>query len=115
MFANIFLQAAQPGGQYGSLFIMIGMIVVMYFFMIRPQQKKAKDQKSFAESLVNGEKVVMTSGIHGRITRANDDGTLSVEVDRNTTLMVERQAVSMEMTKAYQKRQGVADAPKVVA
>ncbi|HLU16519.1 MAG TPA: preprotein translocase subunit YajC [Edaphocola sp.] len=116
MLTNILLQAgAQPGGGMGSLFIMLAMIVVMYFFMIRPQQKRAKEQKAFAESLVAGEKVVTSSGIHGKILRANDDGTLLLEIDRNTNIVIERQAVSMEMTKAFQKRAGVADAPKVVA
>ncbi|HRP89399.1 MAG TPA: preprotein translocase subunit YajC [Edaphocola sp.] len=105
MFTNVLLQgAAAPGGGSAGLFIMIGMIVVMYFFMIRPQQKKAKEQRAFADSLGTGEKIVTTSGIHGRITRTNDDGTLALEIDRNTTITVERQAVSMEMTQAYNKR-----------
>ncbi|MBX9448559.1 MAG: preprotein translocase subunit YajC [Taibaiella sp.] len=45
------------------------MIVIMYFFMIRPQQKKAKDAKKFQESINTSEKVVTTSGIHGRVVR----------------------------------------------
>lgn len=114
MLTNILLQA-QPGGGMGSLFIMIGMIVVMYFFMIRPQQKRAKEQKAFAESLAQGEKVVTSSGIHGKITRVNEDGTLSLEIDRNTTVIVERQAVSMEMTTAFNKRTGAASTPTVVS
>lgn len=115
MITNVLLQApAAPGGGFMPIF-MIGMIVVMYFFMIRPQQKKAKEQKLFAEKLVAGEKVVMTSGIHGRITRTNDDGTLTVEIDRNTNIVVERQAVSMEMTNAFQKRAGLDTTAKVVS
>lgn len=113
MITNILLQA-QPGGAFMPVF-MIGMIVVMYFFMIRPQQKKAKEQKLFAEKLVAGEKVVMTSGIHGRITRTNDDGTLTIEIDRNTNITVERQAVSMEMTNAHLKKTGADTTAKVVS
>ena len=82
------------------------MIALMYFFMIRPQQKRAKEQKKFADSMTSGERIVMTSGIHGRIVRSNDDGTLVVEIDRNTNITIERQAVSMEMTVAHQKRGG---------
>lgn len=116
MFTNILLQAgAQPGGGMGSLFIMVGMIVVMYFFMIRPQQKRAKEQKAFAEKMTTGEKVVTNSGIHGRITRENADGTLSLEIDKNTTITIERQSVSMEMTQAFNKRNGVANTPTVVS
>ncbi|MCY1532945.1 preprotein translocase, YajC subunit [compost metagenome] len=114
MITNVLLQAQQPGGAFMPIF-MIGMIVVMYFFMIRPQQKKAKEQKLFAEKLVAGEKVVMTSGIHGRIVRTNDDGTLTIEIDRNTNITVERQAVSMEMTNAYLKKTGADTTAKVVS
>lgn len=104
-FASIMLQA-QPGGGAMMPIMLVGMIVVMYFFMIRPQQKRAKEQKKFAESMTTGEKVITTSGIHGRIVRTNDDGTIALEIDRNTTITVERQSISMEMTMAYQKKQG---------
>lgn len=106
-FASIMLQAAQPGGGAMMPIMLVGMIVVMYFFMIRPQQKRAKEQKKFAESMTTGEKIITTSGIHGRIVRTNEDGTLSIEIDRNTTITVERQSVSMEMTLAYQKKNGL--------
>ena len=87
-----------------SLFIMVGMIVVMYFFMIRPQAKKAKEQKKFADSITSGEKIVTTAGIHGTINRVNEDGTLQIEVGRGTFMTIERSAVSMELTNAYKKK-----------
>ncbi|MFT4062495.1 MAG: preprotein translocase subunit YajC [Edaphocola sp.] len=107
---HIMLQAGTPGGAGMGMttFLMIGMIVVMYFFMIRPQQKKAKEQKKFSDSMATGEKIVTTSGIHGRIVRSNDDGTVVVEIDRNTNITIERQAISMEMTMALQKKLGTA-------
>ncbi len=103
---SILLQAGSPasGGGFTFPLMMVGMIVVMYFFMIRPQQKRAKEQKKFAESTGTGDRVVTTSGIHGRIVRTNDDGTMVLEIDRNTNVTVERQAISMEMTAAYNKR-----------
>ena len=98
---NVMLQAAAPaGGGMMSIFLMVGMFVVMYFFMIRPQSKRAKEQKSFADSIVSGENVVTTAGIHGRINRANEDGTLQLEISRGTFMTIERSAVSMEMTNA---------------
>jgi preprotein translocase subunit YajC len=103
-FVNLILQAAPGGGGAMMPIMLVGMIAVMYFFMIRPQQKRAKEQKKFAESMNTGDKIVTSSGIHGRITRANEDGTLMIEVDRNTSLTMERSAVSMELTMAYQKR-----------
>lgn len=90
--------------------MLIGMIVVMYFFMIRPQQKRAKEQKKFAESMNTGDKIITTSGIHGRIVRSNEDGSIAIEVDRNTVITIERQSISMEMTMAYQKKHGQAAA-----
>jgi preprotein translocase subunit YajC len=102
---TIMLQAAPAaGGGMMPIFLMVGMFVVMYFFMIRPQAKKAKDQKKFADSMNVGEQVVTTAGIHGRINKANDDGTLQLEISRSTFMTIERSAVSMEMTAAYRKK-----------
>jgi preprotein translocase subunit YajC len=104
-FGTVMLQApAQPGGGMMPIFLMVGMFVVMYFFMIRPQAKRAKDQKKFGDSLVTDEKVVTTAGIHGRINRANEDGTLKIEISHNTFMTIERSAVSMEMTQAARKK-----------
>jgi preprotein translocase subunit YajC len=110
--ATILLQAqgAQPGG-FGFPIMMLGMVVVMYFFMIRPQQKRAKEAKKFAETIGVGEQVITTSGIHGRITRENEDGTLKLEVSNNIFLTIERSAVSMELTAAARKKNGTAAAP----
>lgn len=77
-------------------FILI--IVVFYFFMIRPQSKKAKDQQKFKESLKKGDRVVTIGGIHGRIIDVRDT-TMIVEVGTGVKLEVEKSAVSMELTK----------------
>jgi len=103
--ATVMLQAApQPGGGMMPIFLMVGMFVVMYFFMIRPQAKKAKEQKKFSDSITSGEQVVTTAGIHARINRVNEDGTLQLEISRGTFMTVERSAVSMEMTTAARKK-----------
>ena len=100
-----FLQAG--GNPTFSVLLMVGMVVVMYFFMIRPQSKRAKEQKRFGESIGSGEQIVTTSGIHGRINRVNEDGTLQIEISRGTFITMERSAVSMEMTNAQRKRIGM--------
>ncbi|RYD51150.1 MAG: preprotein translocase subunit YajC [Sphingobacteriales bacterium] len=89
-----------------QLLMMLGMAAVMYFFMIRPQSRRAKEQKKFAETMGTGETVVTTAGIHGRIQKMNEDGTVDVEVARNTIMRMERNAISMEMTSALHKRTG---------
>ena len=99
----------QPGGGLMPFFF-IGMIVIMYFFMIRPQAKKQKEQKKFAESITAGEQIVTIAGIHGRISRVNEDGTLQIEISRGTFMTIERSAVSMEMTQAARKKAGTATA-----
>jgi len=113
MFVNLtVLLQAQPSAM-PSLFIMIGMIVVMYFFMIRPQAKRAKEAKKFAEGTNVGDKIVTTAGIHATINRINDDGTLKIEVGNNSFMTIERSAVSMEMTAAARKKaEGVPVATK---
>ena len=103
---SVLLQAGPAGGGSFSILFMVGMIAVMYFFMIRPQAKRAKEQKKFGESISVGEDIVTTAGIHGRIQRANENGTLQIEISRNTYMTIERSAVSMEMTTAFRKKNG---------
>ena len=100
---QILLQAPQGGGTF-QLVMLGGIILVFWFFMIRPQAKKAKEQKKFSESIQAGEDIVTTSGIHGKINRVNDDGTLKVEVANNTFMTFERAAVSMELSTAARKK-----------
>lgn len=101
---TVLLQGAPAGFGGVQLFIMVGMVVVMYFFMIRPQAKRAKEQKKFAESIASGEKVITSAGIHGTINRVNEDGTLQLEIGRGMFITIERSAVSMELTNAARKK-----------
>jgi len=79
--------------------MMVLMFGILYFFMIRPQQKKAKDQKKFAEEIKKGDYVVTIGGLHGRIAEVEDD-TIIVEVERGARIKFSKSAVSMESTKA---------------
>ncbi len=101
--ATIMLQAA-GGNPTISIVMMVGMVVVMYFFMIRPQAKRSKEQKAFSESINTGEKVITTAGIHGTINRINEDGTIQLEIARGTFIIIDRSAVSMEMTTTHRKK-----------
>lgn len=77
--------------------IMGALIVVFYLFFIRPQQKKAKEGKSFLENLKAGDKVVSVGGIHGRILK--EEGTaFIVEIDKNVKVRLEKSAISVDMT-----------------
>lgn len=101
---TILLQAAGGGSSMVSLFMMVGMVAVMYFFLIRPQAKRAKEQKKFESGIATGEKVITTSGIHGVINRVNEDGTLQLEIGRAMFITIERSAVSMELTNSARKK-----------
>ncbi len=98
--AMVFLmmgQGASGGG--GFQFIFIGlMILVFYMFMIRPQAKKAKQQKSFLANLQKGDKIVTIAGIHCTINKVNDDSTLIVETSPGSYNKIEKSAISMEWT-----------------
>ena len=97
MIATILLQA---GSGFGTQqLIMFGLIaVVFYFFMIRPQVKKQKDQKKYVNELKKVDKVVTTAGIHGRILDVNET-TFLVEID-NGKIRFDKSAISLEASKA---------------
>ena len=75
------------------------MFVVIYFFMIAPQMRRAKQEKKFAAELKRGDRVITKSGIHGKIVEISDkDGTCIVETSAGR-IRFERSAISMEMSK----------------
>ena len=87
---NMAQGSAQGGSSSFSLFFMGAMILVFWLFMIRPQAKKAKQQKTFITDLKKGDKVVTIAGIHGSINKVNEDGTLSLEVSPGSYLKIEK-------------------------
>jgi len=95
--------SSSSSGNISTLVFFVAIFVVMYFFMIRPQSKKAKDQKNFLENLQKGDKIVTVAGMHGRISKLNENGTMEVEIDTNTKIIMERSGISMEYTKALQQ------------
>jgi preprotein translocase subunit YajC len=72
------------------------MILVFWLFMIRPQAKKARQQKDFINNLQKGDKVVSIAGIHGVVNKVNDDGTLQLETSPGSTIKIEKSAISLE-------------------
>lgn len=102
---GIFLQAPQGGlgGGSGQLIFLGLMVLVFWFFMIRPQAKKAKQQKTFISDLKKGDKVVTIAGIHGTINKVNEDSTISLEVSPGSYLKIEKSTISMEMSAGLNK------------
>ena len=78
------------------------MFVVIYFFMIRPQQKKAKQEKEFGSALKVGDKIITKRGLHGKVSELADT-TVVIET-MSGKLKMERSAISMEMSAALAKK-----------
>jgi preprotein translocase subunit YajC len=89
-------------GQLSQFAPFLLMFVVIYFFMIRPQQKRAKAEKEFESSLKVGDKIITKSGLHGKITELAET-TVVVET-MSGKLKMERSAISMEMSAALNKK-----------
>jgi preprotein translocase subunit YajC len=98
---NILLQTPDAG-MLPQLLMFGAIILVFYFFMIRPQQKKMRDQKKFREELTKGMTVVTIGGLHGKLV-AIDDETITLEVDKGIRLTFDKASVSMEATTRVQK------------
>jgi preprotein translocase subunit YajC len=96
--------APEPGNPMFSLFMLGGIIIVFWFFMIRPQAKKAKEEKKFVDNLQKGDKVVTGAGIHGTVNKINEDNTLQLEVSPGVYLKIERQAVNLGMSMVVNKK-----------
>lgn len=98
MIATILLQAA--GGFDPRQLIVFGLIIVVfYFFMIRPQVKKQKDQKNFVGELKKGDKVVTTAGMHGKIAEVAD-ATFLIETEGGGKIRFNKSAISLDDSKA---------------
>ena len=89
-------------GQLSQFAPFLLMFVVIYFFMIRPQQKRAKAEKEFENSLKIGDKIITKSGLHGKIAELAET-TVVVET-MSGKLKMERSAISMEMSAALNKK-----------
>ncbi|MBB1193837.1 preprotein translocase subunit YajC [Flavobacterium sp. SOK18b] len=86
----------------GQLPLFLLMFVVIYFFMIRPQQKRAKNEKTFESSLKVGDKIITKSGLHGKVAELAET-TVVIET-MSGKLKMERSAISMEMSAALVKK-----------
>ena len=85
-------------GQLGQFLPFLLMFVVIYFFMIRPQQKNIKQEKEFEAGLKVGDKIITKSGFHGKIAELTE--TTAVIETMSGKLKMERSAISMEMSAA---------------
>lgn len=101
MLYSLFLQTPAAGGAgFGleQLILFGGIGLVFYFFMIRPQQKKQKEQKKYISEIKKGDAVVTIGGLHGKVYAVADD-TITIEVDKGTKLTFAKSSISLEASK----------------
>lgn len=101
-FLNVlFLQSVDNAGILNLVFI-AAIFVVFYFFLIRPQSKRQKEQKNFLEELAKGDEVVTAGGIIGKITKIEDD-IITLEIGSKSYVRVIKSVVSKDMTEGLSK------------
>jgi len=93
----MFLQSSGSG--MFQMILFAGILLVFYFFIIRPQAKKQKEQTKFLSSLEKGKDVVTSSGIIGKINKIEDD-IIYLQIDPKTFIKIVKSAVSKEMTES---------------
>lgn len=103
--SNAYAQAAAGGDPTGGLMGLLPLIlmfIVLWFLMIRPQMKRAKEHKAMVAALAKGDEVVTQGGIAGRVTQVSDN-FLHVEVADNVNIVVQAQAVATVLPKGTLK------------
>jgi preprotein translocase subunit YajC len=106
--SNAYAQAAPAAantglmGNLGTFLPLILMFVVMYFLMIRPQQKKAKEQAQMINALAKGDEVVTAGGILGKVSKVSDT-YITVEIAANTEIQVQKHSVTTVLPKGTLK------------
>ncbi|VAW59192.1 Protein translocase subunit YajC [hydrothermal vent metagenome] len=95
---------APAQGDFINMLLPIGLLVLFYFFLIRPQSKRAKEAKAMVAALSKGDEVLTQGGILGKITKVSDT-FISLEISNNVTISVQKSAVGTLMPKGTIKEQ----------
>lgn len=93
---TLFLQAdQQPGGGLQMIIMMVVLFAIVYFFMIRPQNKRQKEIQKFRDALQVGQNVVTIGGIHGTVKGINEEeGTITLEVATGVKMVFAKDAIN---------------------
>ena len=106
LISSAYAQAAGGAGQQPGLLPNIllfgGLMVAMYFFMLRPQMKRAKDQRTMVDALAKGDEVITSGGLAGRIDDLGDS-FIGLEISPGVSVKVQKSAVSMVLPKGTLK------------
>lgn len=100
MFATpAYAQGADAGSAFVSFVPLILIFLIMYFLLIRPQQKRLKEHKAMVEALRRGDQVLTQGGIIGKVAKVNEDGVLEVEIAEGVRVRMPRHTIAQVMAK----------------
>ncbi len=105
-----FVLLMSPGNEGGGaqfIIMIVLMIVVFYFFMIRPQQRKAKEQKQFRENLKKGDRIITIGGIHGKILEVKET-TIIIQTEGEGKLRIEKSAAAVDHKSQLDEQSSIA-------
>ena len=94
--------SSSAGGGYEQILMMVAMFAVLYFVMVRPQMKRAKEHKALVETLSKGDEVVTQGGMAGRITKVGDS-FVSIEIADKVEVQVQKPAIQLVLPKGSLK------------
>jgi preprotein translocase subunit YajC len=87
------------GGAFGSFIPLILIFGIMYFLLIRPQQKKLKDHKSMVEAVRRGDQVITAGGIIGKVSKVKEDGEIEVEIASGVKIRIVKSTITQVLSK----------------
>jgi len=96
--SNAHAQAAGAGPDFTGILLIVGMFVIMYFMIIRPQRKRQKEQQTIMGNLAKGDEVITTGGILGKVTKV-DDTYMVLEVSNNVELKFQKASLHAVLPK----------------
>ena len=91
--------AATTGSMIGNFLPLIAIFAIMYFLLIRPQQKKMKDLKAMVEAVRRGDQVITGGGIVGKVTKVGDDNMVEVEIATGVKVQVIKSSITQVLSK----------------
>jgi preprotein translocase subunit YajC len=94
-----YAQGADVAAGFGSFIPLILIFIIMYFLLIRPQQKKVKEHKAMVEALRRGDQVVTQGGVVGKVTKVRDDNEVEVEIAENVRVRVVKHTIAQVTSK----------------
>ncbi len=95
-----FAQSAGGAGAFGSFVPLILIFAIMYFLLIRPQQKKVKEHKAMVEAVRRGDQVVTQGGVIGKVTKVKDgENEIEVEISKGVNVRIVKSTVAQVMSK----------------